>query len=129
MARERKARSANQARAIRSKNRFWRAAMRRKAGEHENFFIAKIRDSESARCAFSWYRSVAITSTAYAPLNALITKIPAAQALLDILAIVGIGFLASFALTGKRFVVLSISASHALSHRHVNTSLSRTLFF
>jgi len=47
-----KIRNANQRCAIRAKNRFWRAAMRREAGEHENFFIAKIRDSESAQRAF-----------------------------------------------------------------------------
>jgi hypothetical protein len=39
--------------AIRSKNRFWRATMRREAGCHENFFIAKNGDSESAQRAFS----------------------------------------------------------------------------
>jgi hypothetical protein len=39
--------------AIRSKNRFWRAAMRREAGERENLFIAKNRDSESAQRVFS----------------------------------------------------------------------------
>jgi hypothetical protein len=38
--------------AIRAKNRFWRAAMRREADQHENFFIAKNRDSESAQRAF-----------------------------------------------------------------------------
>jgi hypothetical protein len=38
--------------AILAKIRFWRAAMRREAGEHENFFIAKNRDSESAQRAF-----------------------------------------------------------------------------
>jgi hypothetical protein len=50
--RDPKIRNANQRRAIRAKNRFWRAAMRREAGEHENFFIAKNRDSESAQRAF-----------------------------------------------------------------------------
>jgi hypothetical protein len=39
---------ANQPQSIRAKNRIWRASMRREAGEHENFFIAKNRDSESA---------------------------------------------------------------------------------
>jgi hypothetical protein len=39
--------------AIRPKNRFWRATMRREAGRHENFFIAKNCDSESAQRAFS----------------------------------------------------------------------------
>jgi hypothetical protein len=38
--------------AIRGKNRFWRVPMRREAGEHENFFIAKNRDSESAKRTF-----------------------------------------------------------------------------
>jgi hypothetical protein len=70
-----------------------------------------------------------MTSSACQPLNALITKIPAAQALLDMLTIADVGFCASFASTCEGFVVLSISASHALSHRRVNTSLSRTLFF
>jgi hypothetical protein len=46
-------RAANQPRAIRAKNRFWRAAMRREAGNHENFFIAKNRDSESAQRVFN----------------------------------------------------------------------------
>jgi hypothetical protein len=45
-------RTANQRCAIRAKNRFWRAPMRREAGEHENFFIAKTRDSESEQRAF-----------------------------------------------------------------------------
>jgi hypothetical protein len=44
--------AANQPQSIRSKNRFWRATMRREAGEHENFFIAKMRDSESAQRVF-----------------------------------------------------------------------------
>jgi hypothetical protein len=39
--------------AIRPKNRFWRATMRREAGCRENFFIAKNCDSESAQRAFS----------------------------------------------------------------------------
>jgi hypothetical protein len=37
--------------AIRAKIRFWRATMRREAGEHENFFVAKVCDSESAQRA------------------------------------------------------------------------------
>jgi hypothetical protein len=42
--------------AIRSKNWFWRAAMRHRRKRHENFFIAKNRDSESAQRAVeaSW---------------------------------------------------------------------------
>jgi hypothetical protein len=44
--------AANQPQSIRSKNRLWRATMSCEAGEHENFFIAKIRDSESAQRVF-----------------------------------------------------------------------------
>jgi hypothetical protein len=47
---------ANQAFAIRAKIRFWRAPMRREVSAHENFFIAKIRDSESAQNAFACIR-------------------------------------------------------------------------
>jgi hypothetical protein len=50
--------------AIRAKNRFWRAAMRREADWRENFFVAKIRDSESALRAFDRQRSAAATSAA-----------------------------------------------------------------
>jgi hypothetical protein len=44
---------ANQPRAIRAKNRFWRATLNSEAGEHENFFVAKVCDSESAQRAFN----------------------------------------------------------------------------
>jgi hypothetical protein len=40
---------------------FWRAPMRREAGEHENFFVAKIRDSESVQRAFRRQLAVAMT--------------------------------------------------------------------
>jgi hypothetical protein len=49
-------RTANQRHAIRPKNRFWRATMRREAGNRENFFIAKNRDSESVQRAFGRLR-------------------------------------------------------------------------
>jgi hypothetical protein len=38
--------------------------MRREAVDHENFFIAKNRDSESAHQAFGGPRSAGVTSTA-----------------------------------------------------------------
>jgi transposase len=50
--RELKERIANRRAAIRSKKRFWRAAMRREAGRHENIFIAKSHDLESVRYGF-----------------------------------------------------------------------------
>jgi hypothetical protein len=46
--------------AIRAKNRFWRAPMRRDAGAGENFFIAKNRDSESTQRVFGRRRRVAM---------------------------------------------------------------------
>ncbi len=66
--------------------------MRRRAGQHENFFIAKNHDSESAQRAFSRHRRVVVTSTVCRSLNARITKTPAVQVLLAILTIVGVGF-------------------------------------
>jgi hypothetical protein len=50
--------------AILAKIRFWRATMGREAGSHENFFIAKNRDSESAQRAFRGRRRVAAASNA-----------------------------------------------------------------
>jgi hypothetical protein len=66
--------------------------MRRDAGEHENIFIAKNRDSESAQRAFGRRRRLAMTSFARRSSNAWITKTPAPQALLAILTIDGVGF-------------------------------------
>jgi len=61
---ETKIAAANQGRRFAQNSRFWRMAMRREAVDHENFFIAKNRDSESARQAFGGPRSAAVTSTA-----------------------------------------------------------------
>jgi hypothetical protein len=65
-----KTRLPNQLRAIRAENRFWRAAMRREAGGHENFFIAKNRDSESVLRAFCRHRLMVMTSIERPSLNA-----------------------------------------------------------
>jgi hypothetical protein len=59
---------------IRIKNRFWRAAMRRKAGRRKNFFIAKNIDSESVQPGFRHAARGATTSVAREALNASITK-------------------------------------------------------
>jgi len=66
--------------------------MRREAGEHENFFIAKDRDSESAKRPFDPHRWRAATANAYRSYNARITKMPAAHQFYAILTIDGIGF-------------------------------------
>src|SRR5580704_6690466 len=79
-ARDRRFEAANQPRAIRAKNRFWRAPMRREAGEHENFFIAKNRDSESAKRVFGRHSGVATTLATCRATRARITETSAGQA-------------------------------------------------
>jgi hypothetical protein len=115
--------------AIRAKSRFWRAAMRREAVDHENFFIAKNRDSESAQRAFSRPRSVATTSAVRRSFNESMTKMPAAQSLLAILTVGVVGFHAHLASLRECIMVLSMNARSKSALGHVNTSLSRTLFF
>jgi hypothetical protein len=70
--------------------------MRREAGEHENFFIAKSRDSESTQRAFARRRSVAMTSTRHRLHDARIYKSPAAQSFSAISTNAGAGFLRAF---------------------------------
>jgi len=114
---------------IRSKNRFWRAAMRREGGGDENIFIAKIRDSESVQRAFARRRSVAMRSKQRRLHNARVYKMPAAQAFSAISTNARTGFSCVFASFRQCIAVLSTTARRALSHRRVNTSLSGTLFF
>ena len=88
----RDSRGANQPQAIRAKIRFWRAPMRREAGGHENFFIAKSRDSESVQRAFGRPRRDSVTSIEPRSLNVQLTKTPVAQAFHAILTIAGVAF-------------------------------------
>src|ERR1700727_1439120 len=76
------------AEAIRAKNWFWRAAMSSEAGEHKNFFIAKNRDSESAKHAFQRHSQAAMTSATHRSNYARIAETTAAQAFPAIFAIV-----------------------------------------
>ena len=109
---------ANQPRAIRAKIRFWRAPMRREAGEHENFFIAKIRDSESAPDAFHRHRHRAPTSRARQSLNARLTKTPVAQAIPAISAFACGGFARAIRIVVRRLCrVVASCASRALTSR------------
>jgi hypothetical protein len=103
--------------------------MRREAVDHENFFIAKNRDSESAQRAFSRPRSVAMTSTARRSFNESMTEVPAAQWLLAILQPASSDFHAHLASLRECIMVLSMNARSKSALGHVNTSLSRTLFF
>jgi hypothetical protein len=75
--------------------------MRREAGGHENFFIAKNRDSESAQHAFDRCRPVATTSNACRSFNAITIKTPAAQSLPAILTIDGVGFSRTFGIVAQ----------------------------
>jgi hypothetical protein len=75
--------------------------MRREAGGHENFFIAKNRDSESAQRAFGRHRRGAMTSFTHRSLNALITKTSAAQAFHATSPIAGIGFSRTVCVTAR----------------------------
>jgi hypothetical protein len=75
---KREKRRCESAAAIRVKNRIWRVALRQEAGGHENFFIAKSRDSESAQRAFCRRQRVAMTPILRRALNARMAKTPAA---------------------------------------------------
>src|ERR1700687_63694 len=88
----RRKRSCESAAAIRAKNRIWRVALRHEAGGHENFFIAKSRDSESTQRAFSGHRRLAMTSISRRSLSASIAETPAAQVFSAISTIACIAF-------------------------------------
>jgi hypothetical protein len=75
-------RIANRSVAIRARNWFWRAAMRPEAGGHENFFIAKIRDSESVQRTFGRHSSASRASAMCRSNNARIVETIAAQGFL-----------------------------------------------
>jgi hypothetical protein len=60
-------RARESAAAIRAKNRFWRAQMRRDGGDSENFFIAKNGDSESTQRVFG--RRCRVAMCAMAPVS------------------------------------------------------------
>jgi hypothetical protein len=103
--------------------------MRREAGGHENFFIAKSRDSESVQRAFGGHRSVDTMSIEHRSLNVRVTKTPAAQGFHAILTIAGVAFSrASRIVAPMHCRVVDQRASRA-PYMRVNTSLSRTLFF
>jgi len=67
------------------KNPRWRARTRREAVKHENFFIAKICDSESTKRLSGRCRHFATTSLADRSITARIEEMPAVQPLPAIL--------------------------------------------
>jgi hypothetical protein len=74
----------NQPQSIRAKIRVWRVKMRRRGLTRENFFIAKTRDSESARAVFEHIFGCLATVIAQRSLMLRIEEILAAQAFLAI---------------------------------------------
>jgi hypothetical protein len=78
--------------AFRAKNRFWRATMRREAGGHKNFFIAKYRDSESTQHAFSRHQPAVAALSGCRSTDVRMKKMPAAQSLSAILTIACVRF-------------------------------------
>jgi len=66
---------------IRPEIRFWRAPMRRWRVTHENFFVAKNRDSDSAQRAFGRHGRVAMTPIACCLCKTRIKETAAAQSL------------------------------------------------
>jgi hypothetical protein len=67
------------------KNPRWRVRMRREAVKHENFFIAKICDSESTQRPSGRCRRLATTSVADRSIRSPIEEMPAVQPLPSIL--------------------------------------------
>jgi hypothetical protein len=103
--------------------------MRREAGERENFFVAKVRDSESARSAFHRCGRRATMPRAHHASNARLTKTLEAQAIPAKSAIDARGFSRAIGVVMRMLRrVVEPLASFAVTSR-VNTSLSRTLFF
>jgi hypothetical protein len=92
--------------------------MRPEASARENFFIAKICDSESAPSAFGRCRRVAMMRTAWRALYARIKKTSAAQALSAILTFADVEFSRTIrAAPNLRRRVAAERALHALTLR------------
>jgi hypothetical protein len=115
--------------AIRPKNRFWRAPMRRQRCDHENFFIAKNCDSESMPTAFSRHQCDAMTSIAHHQSGARIQETSVAQAFPSILTNADVGRCGTFCIdvrTGNG--VAERGASRALSSRRQHFLKRDTVF-
>jgi hypothetical protein len=65
--------------AIRPKNRFWLMVATDKPVKHENFFIAKICDSESAHAAFRRRRRLAVVALTQQSIDVRFVETAAAQ--------------------------------------------------
>ena len=92
--------------------------MRREAGEDENFFIAKTRDSESAPGAFRRHQRPATASRAHRSLNVRLMKTPAAQAIPAILTFACGGFARTIRIVVRTLCgVVDRRASRALTSR------------
>jgi len=107
--------------AIRAKNRFWRAPMRRDAGGHENFLIAKNCDSESAKRDSTDRLRLISMPTIASSLRALTTKRPAVIGFAAILTNASVGFPRTICITARmrcRFAVEGPSRAPGSLRQH-----------
>src|SRR5271169_726033 len=90
--------------------------MRRKAVKHENFFIAKVCDSESVQRASGPCRRLAMTLAAARPITARIKEMTAAQPLHAMLTFTDVGPARVFCFASRsRCCALDDGAAHALT--------------
>jgi hypothetical protein len=104
--------------------------MRREAGGHENFFIAKLRDSESAQRTFRRTRRRATRSRTHRSLNARLMKILAAQTFPATLTIEARGFSRAIRIVMRTPCrVVEPRASHASTSRRQHFLKRDAVFF
>jgi hypothetical protein len=111
------------------KRRALPAPPRHEGGEHENIFIAKIRDSESTRRAINYVARLASNISAHRLRRTRIKETLAIQAFPALLTNADADAARVFCIVMRRHRRVVDIARRARSRRGVNTSLSGTLFF
>ena len=125
----RRNRLANQGRRFVQKSGFGERRCGAKPLTMKIFLLPKSATQSPRSVPFSRPRSVATTSAVRRSFNDSMTKAPAAQSLPALLTAGVFGFYAHLASLRDCIVVLSMNARSKSALGHVNTSLSRTLFF
>jgi hypothetical protein len=106
---------------IRAKRRLRRVVVRACAVKHENFLIAKIRDSESARCASRAARRASARSIASIAQHVRIKEMPAAQGFPAILTFADLDAARTFCIDARmsrRSFARSARRARALLRQH-----------
>src|SRR6185437_14440370 len=88
--------------AIRSKSRLWRAMMRPRAAKHENFFVAKICDSDSVRRPLRSQSRLASLACARFARHERMKETTAAQALPALLTFVDADLSGTFRIVSRK---------------------------